>query len=900
MSGIRRRAVSGTIFALLIVSIFAIPPNIQPARAEPGSAESPWPMFRHDSQRTGRSQYVGPETPLVKWTYTGRVGLFSPVISSDDGTIYARCHGGFLLYLLALNPDASLKWVFSSVMVSSEVYRTSPAIGIDGAIYFGDSNDKKFYALSPAGTVKWYYRTGGGVYSSPAIGVDGTIYFGSGFRDEYFYALNPDGTLKWKYQIRDTMFITSPAIAHDGTIYVFATFLQSILYALSPDGTLNWSYNIPPEGLYGESNHVDESSSPAISSDGTIYFGDLVGKLYALNPNGALKWNYQTEDSIYSSPAVGADGTIYFGSQDKRFYALNPDGSLKWYYQTDGGISSSPAIGVDGTIYFSSSDGYVYALNPDGTLEWEYQTGQIGDPVIGVDATLYMGTFSKLYAFGSKTILPPENKTPTASFTYSPQNPVVGEEVTFDASASVDPDGTIVSYQWSFGDGNSGLGKVATHDYSNTGTFTVTLTVADNEGVTASTVKTVKIEDRLSLPVSNQPQLRAPWKGTAQIAQGNKGATSHYDHGTWDNTYAIDVALPTGSEVLAPADGVVKYVDNDPGGPGGKELAIEHTGPTGEKFVTVYLHLSEILVAEGGVVREGQVVARSGATGEVTGPHLHFHMWRPSGSPPQWAYDSHTMPIERLVLKQIDVDSDFREYDARRGELDDGKIAGKFFESNNVPVSLTTISSTPPPAGRQCVIATAAYGSELDPHVRYLREFRDGLVLHTASGRQFMTAFNQWYYSFSPQLAWVVSQNEGLRMATKAALYPLFGILYASSVVYTSLAFNPELAVVVAGLTASFLIGMAYFCPVAALISLHERRYPKVRLALSEARKWLALAWMATLSLLVASEFTTNEQALMFSTVTLVLTTITLTALHVNSVPSRIKQIARQLSGRAC
>ena len=91
---------------------------------------------------------------------------------------------------------------------------------------------------------------------------------------------------------------------------------------------------------------------------------------------------------------------------------------------------------------------------------------------------------------------PPPNKSPTASFTYSPQNPIVGEEVTFDASASVDPDGTIVSYQWSFGDGNSGLGKVATHAYSNTGTFTVTLTVTDNEGVTASTVETVNVSAR--------------------------------------------------------------------------------------------------------------------------------------------------------------------------------------------------------------------------------------------------------------------------------------------------------------------------------------------------------------------------------------------------------------------
>lgn len=196
-----------------------------------------------------------------------------------------------------------------------------------------------------------------------------------------------------------------------------------------------------------------------------------------------------------------------------------------------------------------------------------------------------------------------------------------------------------------------------------------------------------RVKDIIVYPVS-EPQLRAPWVGIARITQGNNGATSHYDYGTWDNTYAIDVSLHVGSDVLAPADGTVIYVDSDSSGVGGKELAIEHTGPTGKKLVTVYLHLDNILVTEGSFVKQGQVVAKSGATGIVTGPHLHFHMWRPKGSEPEWDYDSHTMPIERLVMKQVGVDSDFREYDARKGELNDDTIAEKLFESNNIPLSL--------------------------------------------------------------------------------------------------------------------------------------------------------------------------------------------------------------------
>ena len=78
----------------------------------------------------------------------------------------------------------------------------------------------------------------------------------------------------------------------------------------------------------------------------------------------------------------------------------------------------------------------------------------------------------------------------------------------------------------------------------------------------------------------------------------------------WENTYALDV-VPNTTEVLAPADGVVSHVDNDPCGLGGRELAIRHTGPTGKPFESVFLHLSQILVAKGQEVVQGQVIAKS-------------------------------------------------------------------------------------------------------------------------------------------------------------------------------------------------------------------------------------------------------------------------------------------------
>jgi len=73
---------------------------------------------------------------------------------------------------------------------------------------------------------------------------------------------------------------------------------------------------------------------------------------------------------------------------------------------------------------------------------------------------------------------------PAASFTYSPSAPYTGETVTFNASASYDPDGSIVSYEWDFGDDSTGSGENVYHSYSDAGDYTVTLTVTDDDDAT--------------------------------------------------------------------------------------------------------------------------------------------------------------------------------------------------------------------------------------------------------------------------------------------------------------------------------------------------------------------------------------------------------------------------------
>jgi hypothetical protein len=91
------------------------------------------------------------------------------------------------------------------------------------------------------------------------------------------------------------------------------------------------------------------------------------------------------------------------------------------------------------------------------------------------------------------------------------------------------------------------------------------------------------------------------------------------------------------------------------------------------------------------------------------------------------------------------------------------------------PVSDNDVSPTEENGG--CLIATAAFGSELAPQVQQLRELRDNTILSTASGTAFMTGFNQFYYSFSPTIADFERENPVFKEMVKVGLTPMLSSL---------------------------------------------------------------------------------------------------------------------------
>jgi len=126
-------------------------------------------------------------------------------------------------------------------------------------------------------------------------------------------------------------------------------------------------------------------------------------------------------------------------------------------------------------------------------------------------------------ANATKTVL---NRSPVALFTESAETVDTGEVITFNATQSYDPDGSIVSYFWNFGDGTNVTGVTTTHSYADDGTYTVTLTVTDDDGATASANATKTVLNRP--PVASFTE-NATTVLTGEVIHFNASASSDQD-----------------------------------------------------------------------------------------------------------------------------------------------------------------------------------------------------------------------------------------------------------------------------------------------------------------------------------------------------------------------------------
>lgn len=407
-------------------------------------ADSQWPKDGHDNQNTGQSQYLGPQNNSTQWTKNLSEDIDTNPIVGPNGTVYLGTYNDTSENgnLYAFNPDSTVKWNYTVTDGEWNEISSTPAISSEGTIFFGTNfedtsgNDHgNFYALSQTGEYLWNYTISGlesQIYSSPAIGSDGTVYFlayitNVGNTVANLFALTKDGALKWNYTLGTSDGGThSPVIGQDGTIYIAVdSYFSGILYAIT-DATDHavekWNYTLSDEP-YVRSWIVD---TPAIGSDGTLYFGTgfssmmheaPMGVFYALTDAGnhaAEKWEYPLYadmSEITTSPAIAKDGTIYFGYYAALFMGPYPMQFMglealtdnvtqaieKWYFDTEYSIDYAPAIGSDGTVYFGddSSPKTFYALESNGTEKWRLNASSITAAAISKVGTLYFGSYDR-------------------------------------------------------------------------------------------------------------------------------------------------------------------------------------------------------------------------------------------------------------------------------------------------------------------------------------------------------------------------------------------------------------------------------------------------------------------------------------------------------------------------
>jgi len=123
--------------------------------------------------------------------------------------------------------------------------------------------------------------------------------------------------------------------------------------------------------------------------------------------------------------------------------------------------------------------------------------------------------------------------------------------------------------------------------------------------------------------------------------------------------------------------------------------------------------------------------------------------------------------------------------------------------------------------GGGCLIATAAFGSEMAPQVQFLREIRDNTVLQTQSGSTFMTGFNQLYYSFSPAIADYERENSAFKETVKIAITPML----TSLAILNYVDIDSEEEMLGYGIGIILLnIGMYFIAPAAIIFKIRNRK----------------------------------------------------------------------------
>jgi PKD repeat protein len=180
-------------------------------------------------------------------------------------------------------------------------------------------------------------------------------------------------------------------------------------------------------------------------------------------------------------PSRGGDGTQSTGPKSGEVLRLRSDFNLA-SLPNDMMRALARTLMKYGAILFDRGDLTRVITCSDPRWTTAHRTSFPYDQFQCVDLSSVAGTTNSLRL----SITNAGNEVPVPSFTHTPVGGAAPLTVSFNASATTDPDGTIASYSWNFGDGSTGTGVTTSHTYATAGSYTPTLTVIDNDGAAAS------------------------------------------------------------------------------------------------------------------------------------------------------------------------------------------------------------------------------------------------------------------------------------------------------------------------------------------------------------------------------------------------------------------------------
>src|SRR5882762_317537 len=284
------------------------------------------------------------------------------------------------------------------------------------------------------------------------------------------------------------------------------------------DGKPSWSPNGAKIAFASDRDHASYDSVYVMNSNGsnqqrvTLSANTVDDTEPVWSPNGGKIAFVSTRDSTTETwQETDDDGNVINRSKvhiNKEVYVMNSDGSGQARLTNDLSNDDSPSWSPDGSKIVFRSDrerdccdpsAQVWTMNADGSNQVDVSNNGNGD---------YVASWSSRSA----------NQSPIANAggTYSG---ILSQNVPFHGTSSYDPDGTVVSYSWNFGDGGTASGAAPTHAYTTVGTYTITLTVTDNLGAQGSASTTATI----SASSSDQYSINFLQAGLGRSLIGNEG-----------------------------------------------------------------------------------------------------------------------------------------------------------------------------------------------------------------------------------------------------------------------------------------------------------------------------------------------------------------------------------------